>query len=263
MTILQAAVLGLVQGLGEFLPISSSAHLILVPWFLGWREQGLTFDVALHLGTLVAVTAYFWRDLLDLAIEGLTKGTKTPTGKLAWGVVLGTIPGALAGFLLEARIEALVRSNMVLIAVMLGLMGFVLYWVDKHGAHNRSLEDITLMDVVWIGVGQAFALIPGVSRSGATITVGLSRGLKRETAAKVSFLLSWPIIFGAGILAIRHMSAADFTTSFWVGVAVSAVTGYAVIAFLMDYLKKGTFLVFAAYRGFVAILTLALVFLRK
>lgn len=263
MTILQAVVLGLVQGLGEFLPVSSSAHLILVPWFFGWPEQGLTFDVALHLGTLVAVTAYFWRDLLDLAVAGLTKGTRTPTGRLAWGVVFGTIPGALAGFLLEDRVEAGVRSNILLIGVLLGVMGFVLYWVDRHGAKRRGLEDLSVMDVIWIGVGQAFALIPGVSRSGATITVGLYRGLTREAAAKISFLLSWPIIFGAGILKLRHLTGADLTPPFLLGIAVSAVSGYLVIAFLMDYIRRGTFLVFAAYRGVVAVLTVILVFLRR
>ncbi|MGE5672436.1 MAG: undecaprenyl-diphosphate phosphatase [Mycobacterium leprae] len=263
MSILQAVVLGLVQGLGEFLPISSSAHLILVPWFFGWAEQGLTFDVALHLGTLIAVTLYFWRDLLELAVEGLTKGTKTQTGRLAWGVVIGTLPGAVAGLVFEEKVEAAIRSNYLLIGICLGLMGYVLYWVDKHGTKRRGDERLTMRDLIWIGIGQAFALIPGVSRSGATISVGLLRGLKRETAARVSFLLSWPIIFGAGVMALRHMSAAAYTPAFFTGVAVSAVSGYAVIAFLMEYLKRGSFAVFAWYRGAIALLTIVLALVRR
>lgn len=262
MTIIQAIVLGLVQGIGEFVPISSSAHLILVPWLLGWRESGLAFDLALHLGTLAAVTLYFWRDLLSLAIEGLTKGTRTTMGRIGWGIVLGTIPGAGFGFLMKDIIEDVFRQDILQIAVLLALMGVLLWYVDRRGAKSRSLDDVTLMDMVWIGVAQAFAVIPGVSRSGATMTAGLVRGLERETAARVSFLLAWPITLGAGVLALRDMSPADLTPAFWVGVAVSAVSGYAVIAFLLDFLRKGTFLVFAGYRVAVAALVIFLFFLR-
>lgn len=244
------------------MPISSSAHLILVPWFFGWPEQGLSFDVALHLGTLVAVTLYFWRDLLNLAYEGLTRGTRTPMGRLAWGVVVGTIPAAAAGVLFENQIEEIFRTNMVMIAVFLALMGVILYVVDRRSAKNRRMRDITVMDGFWIGVGQAFALFPGFSRSGTTMTVGLMRGLDRETAARTSFLLGWPIILGAGLLALRKMTATDFTSTFWIGVGVSTVSGYAVIAFLMDYLKRGTLFVFAAYRVVLAALTILVALVR-
>lgn len=260
MTLLHAIVLGIVQGVGEFLPISSSAHLVLVPWIFRWPESGLTFDVALHMGTLVAVTLYFWRDLLGLAKAGLTEGTRTATGRIAWGVVFGTIPGAVFGFLLNDRAEAV--RNPISIAILLAIMGFVLYLADDRGAKTKSLEDVTVMDVVWMGIGQSLAIIPGVSRAGATITAGLIRKLDRAAAAKISFLLGWPIILGAGMMALRHMHASDLTPAFWAGVIVSAVVGYSVIAFLMDYLRKGTYVVFAWYRGAVAAITLFLVFLR-
>jgi undecaprenyl-diphosphatase len=262
LTYLQAVVLGLVQGLGEFLPISSSAHLILVPYLLGWEEHGLAFDIALHLGTLAAVTVYFWRDLLDLAIEGLTKGTRTPMGRIGWGIVIGTVPAVISGYLLEERVETAIRHNPVSIAILLLVMGFVLYLADRRGKKWRSLEDVTMMDVFWMGVGQAFAVIPGFSRSGTTITAGLMLGLERETAARISFLLGWPVILGAGILKLKELMAGTIAPSFWVGVLVSAVSGYAVIAFLMDYLRRGTFFVFAVYRAALAFLTLLVYFLR-
>lgn len=263
MTIIQAIILGLVQGIAEFVPISSSAHLILVPWFLNWPESGLAFDLALHLGTLAAITLYFWRDLIDLAREGLTKGTKTPTGRLAWGIVLGTLPGAAFGFLMKDIVETIFRTNLFQIAILLALMGVVLYLVDRFGTKARTMKDLRLMDVVWVGIGQAFAVIPGVSRSGATITTALLLGLNRETAAKVSFLLAWPITLGAGLYAVKDMAVADLTTAFWVGVVISAISGYAVIALLLDYLRRGTFLVFAGYRVAVAALTILFLFLRQ
>lgn len=262
MTILQAIVLGIVQGLGEFLPISSSAHLILVPWALGWPESGLAFDLALHLGTLVAVTIYFWRDLLGLAVEGLTKGTRTPTGKLAWGIVLGTVPGAIFGMLMEDAVDAVFRKSILSIAVLLAVVGLILYLVDRFGPKRRSLEEIRVVDVIWIGVAQALAVIPGVSRSGATITAALAMGLKREAAAKVSFLLGWPIILGGALLVLKDLEPSMFTPAFFAGVAAAAVSGYAVIALLMDYLRRGTFLIFAWYRGIVAALAIVLLLVR-
>jgi undecaprenyl-diphosphatase len=261
-SIFHAVVLGIVQGLGEFLPISSSAHLILVPWILGWPPSGLAFDVALHLGTLVAVTIYFWRDLLNLAVEGLTRGTRTPHGRLGWGVVVGTIPAAVAGLLFEEKIETVIRHDYLLIAIMLAVMGLILYVVDQRSSKRRTLADFTVMDGFWMGIGQACALIPGFSRSGTTMTAGLLLGLEREAAAKASFLLGWPAIFGAGMLALKDMPADGYTLSFWTGVIASAVSGYLVIAFLMNYLRRGTFLVFAVYRAALALLTLALLWLR-
>ena len=262
MTILQAIILGIVQGLGEFLPISSSAHLILVPWFLGWPESGLAFDLALHLGTLVAVTIYFWHDLVNLLVEGLTKGTKTPTGKLAWGIVMGTVPGAIFGLLMEDVVEAVFRKSILSIAILLAVVGVILYLADRLGPKRRSLEQIRVVDVIWIGLAQALAVIPGVSRSGATITAALAMGLKRESAAKISFLLGWPIILGSAILVIPDADPTMFTPAFFVGVAAAAVSGYAVIHWLLGYLQKGTYLIFAGYRGIVAALAIITLLVR-
>lgn len=262
MTVLQAIILGVVQGLAEFLPISSSAHLILVPWVLGWPPSGLAFDLALHVGTLIAVTIYFWRDLLQLAVEGLTRGTKTPTGRLACGIVLGTVPGAIFGLLMEDVVEAVFRQSILSIAVLLAVVGVILYLADRFGPKRRSLEEIRVTDVIWIGLAQALAVIPGVSRSGATITAGLALGLKRETAAKVSFLLGWPIILGGALLVIPDADPSMFTPSFFAGVAAAAVSGYAVIAVLLQYLQRGTYLVFAWYRGIVAALMIGLLLAR-
>mgnify|MGYP001263295899 CR=1 FL=1 len=262
MTVIQAIILGIVQGLGEFLPISSSAHLLLVPWFLGWPPSGLAFDLALHIGTLVAVTIYFWRDLVNLAVEGLTKGTRTHTGRLAWGIVAGTIPGALFGYLMEDVVERVFRTNPLSIAGLLAAMGAVLYFVDRVGAKRKAIEQVGLKDVFLIGIAQALAVIPGVSRSGATITAGLLLGLQRESAARVSFLLGWPIILGGSLMVLKDADASMFTPAFFAGVAAAAVSGYAVIAFLLDYLRKGSFLVFAWYRAAVAVLVVAVYFVR-
>lgn len=262
MSVIQAIILGIVQGLGEFLPISSSAHLVLVPWLLGWKEHTLAFDVALHMGTLVAVTIYFWRDLLGLLKAGLTEGTKTPMGRMAWGIVFGTIPGGIAGLALNDWIEATVRGKVLMIAALLAVMGVLLWLVDKRAPKGRSLEEIRVMDVVWMGVGQAFAVIPGFSRSGTTMMAGRLVGLDRTAAAKVSFLLGWPLIFAAGVMAMREIPAGSMNLAFWLGIAASAVSGYAVIAFLMEYLKKGTFAVFAIYRLVLAALVAVAYFLR-
>jgi undecaprenyl-diphosphatase len=260
--ILHAVVLGLLQGLGEFLPISSSAHLLLVPWMLKWPPSGLEFDVALHMGTLIAVTVYFWRDLVNLVVEGLTKGTRTPTGRMAWGIVIGTIPALVVGLLFENVIEEIFRQSYVTIALLLAFMGVVLYLVDRSGAKRRTLSDFRVIDGLWMGIGQSLALFPGFSRSGTTITAGLLLGYTRESAAKASFLLGWPAIAGAGILALKDMPAGSVNAAFITGVLVSAISGYAVIAFLMDYLKRGTFLVFAVYRLAIAALAIFLFFLR-
>jgi undecaprenyl-diphosphatase len=245
-------ILGLVQGLGEFLPISSSAHLVLVPWLLNWPEHSLAFDVALHMGTLVAVTIYFWRDLLDLAKAGLTEGTRTPMGRMAWGIVLGSIPGVISGLTLDNWIEETVRGQVLAIGLLLAVMGMLLWLVDRLAPKRRTLADIRVIDVVWMGVGQAFAVIPGFSRSGTTMMAGLLTGLDRTAAAKASFLLGWPLILGAGLKALLDLSVAAMGAPFWVGIAVSAVVGYGVIAFLMEYLRRGTFALFAIYRLIVA-----------
>ncbi len=248
MTTFQAIVLGLVQGLGEFLPISSSAHLILVPWLFQWEDPGLTFDIALHFGTLIAVAIYFWRDWLRLLSKGFTD-TKSTDGRLFWYLVLATIPGAAIGLALEKHAETTFRDPL-LIAVMLILLGIILYWADRKSAKNIDVKNITLKTSFLIGLSQALAIIPGVSRSGITMTTGLLLGLTREGAARFSFLLSAPIIFGAAAVKLPYLIAhpSQITGNFVIGMVVSFVTGIASIGFLLRYVQTKTFLPFAWYR---------------
>ena len=262
MDILQAAILGLVQGLGEFLPISSSAHLVIVPWLFNWEDPGLTFDIALHIGTLIAVVIYFWKDWLQLIKKGVTD-VRSREGRLFWYLVLATIPGAMIGLLLEKKAETIFR-NPVLIAIMLIVLGIVLYWVDRKSAKNIETENISLKTSFLIGLSQALAIIPGVSRSGITMTTGLFLGLTREGAARFSFLLSAPIIFGAAIVKVPHIIAnpAVITTNFIMGMVVSCVTGIASIGFLLRYVQTKTFLPFAWYRFILGALILTIVFLK-
>jgi len=260
--ILQAGILGLVQGLGEFLPISSSAHLVIVPWLFNWEDPGLTFDIALHIGTLIAVVIYFWKDWLQLINKGVTDA-RSREGRLFWYLVLATIPGAMIGLLLEKKAETSFR-NPVLIAIMLIALGIVLYWVDRKSAKKIEAENISLKTSFLIGLSQALAIIPGVSRSGITMTTGLFLGLTREGAARFSFLLSAPIIFGAAIVKVPHIIAnpAVITTNFIVGMVVSCVTGLASIGFLLRYLQTKTFLPFAWYRFILGAMILTIAFLR-
>jgi undecaprenyl-diphosphatase len=254
MTLFQAAVYGLVQGLGEFLPISSSAHLVLVPWLFGWNDPGLTFDVALHVGTLVAVVAYFWKDWWRLIIGGLTD-VRGPDGRLFWYLVLATIPGALVGFLLEKKAETIFREPL-LIAFMLIVMALFLYGSDRWGSKKKEMKKVTFATSLGIGLSQVLAIIPGVSRSGVTMTAGLFLGLTREGAARFSFLLSTPIILGAAIVKVPHLVAhpSEITGAFLTGVGVSCFVGIISIGFLLRYLRTRGFLSFVIYRFVLAVL---------
>ncbi|MCL6634159.1 MAG: undecaprenyl-diphosphate phosphatase [Peptococcaceae bacterium] len=246
MTVFQALMLGIVQGVGEFLPISSSAHLVLVPWALGWPYAGLTFDVALHVGTLVSVVAFFWKDWLVL-FESAVRRRGTFEAALFWYLVAATIPGAAAGYLFEKQAETVFR-NPLLIGIMLVVMGVILYWVDRRAAKEKTLRAMSLGDSLLIGISQAFAVIPGVSRSGVTMTAGRALGLSREAAARFSFLLSTPIIVGAGLLKLKDLSPGDVNAAFVAGVASSALVGFISIGFLLRYLSRHSFGVFAWYR---------------
>jgi undecaprenyl-diphosphatase len=262
LTILQAVILGLAQGLGEFLPISSSAHLVLIPWLFRWTDPGLTFDVALHVGTLVAVIVYFWKDWWQLIIKGFTD-VRSVKGRLFWYLVAATVPGALSGYLLEKKAETTFRSPL-LIAVMLILMGIFLYWADRRSSKKTEINHITFGTSLFIGISQALAIIPGVSRSGITMTTGLLTGLTREGAARFSFLLSTPIIFGAamvklpGVISDPSAIGVDFT----IGMAVSCITGIASIGFLLRYVQTKDFLPFAWYRFVLGILVIVITMVR-
>lgn len=252
MSILHAIILGIVQGIAEFLPISSSGHLVAIPKIFGFYDGGLAFDAALHLGTLVAVIAFFWKDWIELISAGLTK-PKSKNGKLFWYIVIATIPGAVFGKLFEKQAEDAFRS-ILLIGIMMIVMGIVLYAADKMGRNRENVEDIGLVQSFIIGLSQALAIIPGVSRSGITMSAGLLSGLDKESAARFSFLLSTPIVFGAGILKLKDLinppakAVAIGAAPVAVGIITSAIVGIISIKFLLDYLKKKGFGVFVVYR---------------
>ncbi len=260
------------QGLAEFLPISSSAHLALAPWAFGWPEPGLAFDVALHLGTLVAVLWYFRRDWLALAVAAFAvvreRRVNTDEQRLVAWLVIATVPGAIAGLLFEKQAEHLFRAPSV-IAVALILMGALLWIVDARAARaaraarEHPLSAMTWRDALLIGCAQAFAIIPGVSRSGATMTAGRALSFTRADSAKFSFMMSMPIIAAAAVLKLpKLISAGGLTPSLIVGVATAAITGWLAIAILMRLVQHGGFRVFALYRFALGAAVLILVALR-
>jgi undecaprenyl-diphosphatase len=271
LTILQAIVLGITQGVTEFAPVSSSGHLILVPWLFGWSilndpNFNKTFDVALHVGTLLGALVYFRRDVaryLAAWIRSIrARSIATTDERLAWALVIGTIPGALAGALLEDVIQEKLGQP-ITIAVMLAVFGVVLVVVDRIAGVRRGVEDLTVRDGLVLGIAQAIALQPGVSRSGVTITAGRAIGLDRAGAARFSFLLSMPIIAGAGVFKgldlVQAGMPAGMAGPFLWGTLSSAVSGFLVIAFLLSYLRKHDFAVFLWYRLAVAALVIGLV----
>jgi undecaprenyl-diphosphatase len=275
MPLLHAIILAIVQGLTEFLPISSSAHLILLPQWLGWADPGLAFDVALHSGTLVAVVLYFLKDWIELILAGF--GFNYPRGasaarvqhnrRLFWYLVIGTIPGAIVGFLFEKRIEESLRSP-VPIAIAAMALGAVMWYADYAGRKDRPIQQTNFGDAISVGIAQALALFPGVSRSGITITESLFRGLTREASARFSFLLSTPIIAGAAavelpkLVRLHHAGQMELPLStLIISIAVSAVVGYSVIAFLLRYLQTKTLKIFVYYRFVFGIVALLLAFL--
>ncbi len=250
--------LGVVQGLTEFLPISSTAHLILVPVIFGWTDEllnSLSFDVALHLGTLLALLAVFWRDWISLTTAALRsireRSLADPQARLAWLIALATIPGALAGVLFQKQIEHQLRSPLVIGVAMIGI-AILLAIIDRMSAKTYDEQKLGPISALAIGIGQAIALIPGVSRSGATIAVGLAAGLTRPAAARFSFLLSTPIILGAiakqALDLIRGGVPASDIPPMIVGILAAAITGYLCIHFLLAYLRRRSLMVFVVYR---------------
>ena len=261
MTVLQSIILGIVQGIGEFLPISSSAHLILVPFLLGWKESSMAFDIALHFGTLMAVLViYFteWWKLFIGAIRDLTvkKKRRKKEGAMFWYLVVATIPAALVGFILDDIIEEFFRGQIWLIALFLAIMGVLIYagdrWASKKYKNQEvDFEDITMKQAFLIGCSQAFAVFPGFSRSGTTILAGRLMGLSREAITKFTFLLSVPIIAGATVLKVKDL---ELSMEVFIGVFTSFVVGVICIKFLLKYIKKHDFSVFAFYRVMIAII---------
>ena len=274
MLLWQAIVLAIIQGLTEFLPISSSAHLILIPDLLHWQDPGLAFDVALHLGTLIAVVLYFFRDWVELTLNGLglsypknaSAETRAQHRRMFWYLVAATIPGALVGFFFEHWIDEHWRNPVPIACAMIAI-ALVMWYAERVARLNRQIDQFSLTDSMAIGTSQALALFPGVSRSGITISTGLFRGMTREAAARFSFLLSTPLIAGAAakevpkLLKLHH--AGDMAipqSTILISILVSAIVGYTVIAFLLKYLQTRTLKVFIYYRLVFGVIILLLAF---
>ncbi len=257
MGIFEAVILGIVQGLTELLPISSSGHLALIPWIFNWDIPS-SFDVALHFGTLLAICIFFFKDWIGLIKGGynqVVKKEKTQEGKMFWYLVIATIPGGIIGFILDKVAGDSLSQMPLLIAFALIIMGIILYIVDKKAPTKTEYKDMNFKQTFLIGLSQALAFIPGVSRSGITMTTGRLMGVSRESTAKYTFLLSTPIVFAATIFKLNEF---EFTLPFFAGVLASFIVGLFVIKFLMNYLKKGSFKIFAIYRVIVGILVIGL-----
>ena len=261
MEIYQSVILGIVQGLTELLPISSSAHLNIIPWMFGWinnpgfAEAFKGFDVALHFGTLLAIAIYFFKDWLNLIKGGfdqVVKKKKTVEGRMFWYIVLATIPGGIIGFVLDKFLEDTLTKP-IIIAIALIVLGIVLYVVDKKAPSEVKFEDMTFKQSFLIGLSQAIAAaFPGTSRSGITMTVARALKVDRESAAKYSFLLATPITAAAVIFSLGDLALTSL--SFWIGVVTSFIVGILVIKFLLNYLRKGSFKVFAIYRIIIGLI---------
>ena len=267
MTVFQSLILGIIQGLTELLPISSSGHLEIIPWLLGWTSnpEFVTafegFDVALHFGTLLAIVLFFFKDWIKLFIGGynqVVKKKKTTEGRMFWYLVIATIPGGIIGLLLDTFAGDTLKKP-VIIAIALIVMGIILYFVDKRAKSKTDFEHMSFKQTFLIGLSQCLAFIPGVSRSGITMTTGRAMGVDRESVARYSFLLSTPIVFAATIFKIKDFV---FSIPFFVGVLASFIVGFIVIKWLLNYLKKGSFKGFAIYRVIFGIIILIFAIVR-
>ena len=271
MPLFQAILLALVQGITEFLPVSSTAHLALAPWLLGWKDPGLTFDIALHVGTLAAVLAFFFRDWLQVVAQGfgLSWGSDPQLKQnpmLLWYLAAASMPIGVLGFIFKEQAEE--WRNPFLIGGMLIAIGLLMWLAERASSGKKNIAGITLPDSLAIGVAQALAIVPGTSRSGVTIAAALFRNIDRPAAARFSFLLSTPAIAGAAASALHHLMKQggvppDMRMPFALGILVSAVTGCVVIAFFLKYLQRHTLRFFIFYRLIFGIIVIALAFLRR
>jgi undecaprenyl-diphosphatase len=265
MDLFQAILLGIIQGLTEFLPISSSGHLVVVPKLLGWPDHSLAFDAALHFGTALALLAYFWRDWLALLAafwDGLrsAQGRAESRWKLIWMLGLGSLPGGVVGFLFEDQIEALLRGAATVAAALI-VVAVLMWLADRFSPQRRKVSDLGYRDALLVGLAQATALWPGVSRSGATIATGLALGMTREAAARFSFLLATPIVVAAGLyqvlkdVVLKGMPPGE-TTAFAAGMLAAFLVGLAAIGFLLRYVQRYSLAVFVVYRVILGIVVL-------
>jgi undecaprenyl-diphosphatase len=255
----QAIILGAVQGLAEFLPISSSAHLVLLPWLLKWRDPGLAFDVALHLGTLVALLIYYRKEWIAMAQS--VAGGKAADRRLLGLLITASIPGAIIGLAFEKQAESTFRSPL-LIAIAMAVLAIMLWLFDKLTPQKRTISEMTYGDALAIGFSQALAIIPGVSRSGATITMARAVRVERGDSANFSFLMATPIIAGAGLVEARKLLHAGLDWSVGLGFISAAIFGLIAIAFLIRYVRIRDYVVFAIYRLLVATVVIAIFFAR-
>lgn len=271
MEILSIIILGIIQGIAEFLPISSSAHLIIFRDLFGIgtglsENLNLTFDLALHFGTLLSIAVFFFKDFINMITKGFTKGIKDEQGKILWYLIIATIPAGIAGVLFEEVIENAIRNNFIIIALALAIMGIIIYLADRYSSDKRNIKNMTAKDAILIGCSQVFALIPGFSRSGTTIAAGRVLGLNREDAAKFSFYLSAPVVFGALVLklldgAVWSLIIANLST-FILGILISFITGLICIKYLLKYLQKHNFKIFMNYRLILAAIVILVLILR-
>jgi undecaprenyl-diphosphatase len=268
MPLVEVIILGIVQGLTEFLPISSTAHLALIPWLFGWPDPGLAFDIALHVGTLAAILIYFFRDWVHVIAQGFgirMEGDPelSRNRNLLWFMVLATLPVGFFGYIFKQQAETTWRSPTVM-AVMMIVIGVVLWWAERVGRKQKDLGHLSIVDAIFIGFAQALSIIPGTSRSGSTMSAGLLRNLDRQTAARFSFLLSTPAIGAAAAKdfydLMKHEGGIppEMRTAFIVGILVSGVTGCIVIQLFMNFLRRSTLNVFVAYRIIFGIIIIAL-----
>ena len=264
-------ILGIIQGIAEFLPISSSAHLIIFRDIFGIGTNigsniELTFDLALHFGTLLAIIIFFFNDLFKILVEGLTKGVKTKDGKLFWYLILATIPAGLVGVLFEDIFDSFFRKQLWLIAIALIVMGIIIYIVDKKSKISINIKEMKWYQALLVGCAQVFALIPGFSRSGTTITASRFLGLDREDSAKFSFYLSVPVVAGASLLSLIKDDTLNIILDnlmiFGTGILISFITGLLCISFLLKYIKKNDFKLFMIYRIILGILVLFILWQR-
>jgi undecaprenyl-diphosphatase len=273
MSLLEAIILGIVQGLTEFLPVSSSAHLVLVPFLMGWslpEDQVFVFDVLVQLGTLLAVIVYFWKDLLAIItgfVRALLRGQPfgDPSARMGWYLILATIPAGLFGVLVKDQVEA-AFSSPPLTAVFLFVTASLLIFSERMGKRTRGLDQINWKDALWIGTAQALSVFPGISRSGSTIAGGISRDLERPAAARFAFLMSIPIMLAAGLLAALDLAEVpnlgNFLPLIAAGFITSSVVGYLAIRWLLSYLMRHSLNAFAYYCIAIATLTLIVYALR-
>lgn len=268
MNIIEVIILGIVQGIAEFLPISSSAHLIIFRDVFGFGSNiadnmALCLDIALHLGTLLAIGIYFFKDFIIMIKTGLTKGIKDKEGNLLWFLIIATIPAGIAGVLFEDVIENAIRTNYILIAMALAIVGVIIFLADKLSKQSKNLENLTWKEALIIGCSQVFALIPGFSRSGTTIATARYLKLNREDAAKFSFYLSAPVVLGAVTLHLLKSETWQIIGSnlsiFIIGILVAFISGLLCIEFLLKYLRKHDFKLFMWYRLALALFVILMV----